>query len=66
MLVERSMHPGYLSNAYVIADEEGGTAVFVDSGAPMEPLLAAGGLKGDERAEVLPVETFLKLAKARR
>ena len=35
------MHPGYLSNAYVIADEEGGTAVFVDSGAPMEPLLAA-------------------------
>ena len=41
MLVERSMHPGYLSNAYVVADEEGGTAVFVDSGAPMEPLLAA-------------------------
>ena len=35
------MHPGYLSNAYVVADEEGGTAVFVDSGAPMEPLLAA-------------------------
>src|SRR6476646_5821218 len=35
------MHPGYLSNAFVVADEEGGTAVFVDSGAPMEPLLAA-------------------------
>ena len=35
------MHPGYLSNAYVIADEEGGTAVFVDSGAPLLPLLAA-------------------------
>ena len=35
-------------------------------GVPMEPLLAAGGLKGDERAEVLPVETFLKLARARR
>jgi hydroxyacylglutathione hydrolase len=41
VLVERSMHPGYLSNAYLVADEEGGTAVFVDSGAPMEPLLAA-------------------------
>ena len=41
VLVERSMHPGYLSNAYVVADEEGGTAVFVDSGAPLEPLLAA-------------------------
>ena len=35
------MHPGYLSNAYVLADEPGGTAVFVDSGAPLEPLLAA-------------------------
>ena len=41
MLVERSMHPGYLSNAYLVADEEGGTAVYVDSGAPLEPLLEA-------------------------
>jgi glyoxylase-like metal-dependent hydrolase (beta-lactamase superfamily II) len=35
------MHPGYLSNAYVVADEEGGMAVFVDSGAPLEPLKVA-------------------------
>jgi 16S rRNA (adenine1518-N6/adenine1519-N6)-dimethyltransferase len=35
-------------------------------GLPMEPLLAAAGLEGSERAEELPVETFLKLAKARR
>src|SRR5881296_3769042 len=41
MLVERSMDPGWLSNAYLVADEEGGTAVFVDSGAPLEPLLEA-------------------------
>ena len=40
MLVARSMDPGWLSNAYLVADEEGGTAVFVDSGAPMEPLLS--------------------------
>jgi len=33
------MDPGWLSNAYVVADERGGTAVFVDSGAPLEPLL---------------------------
>jgi glyoxylase-like metal-dependent hydrolase (beta-lactamase superfamily II) len=33
------MHSRYLSNAYLVADEAGGTAVFVDSGAPMEPLL---------------------------
>ena len=38
MLVERSLHPDWLSNAYLVADEEGGTAVFVDSGAPLGPL----------------------------
>lgn len=35
-------------------------------GVPMEPLLAAAELKGDERAEDLGVETYLKLARARR
>ena len=35
------MHPSWLSNAYLVADEPGGTAVFVDSGAPLEPLLEA-------------------------
>src|ERR671934_2499970 len=41
MLVERSMHPDWLSNAYLVADEPGGAAVFVDSGAPLSPLRAA-------------------------
>jgi hydroxyacylglutathione hydrolase len=41
MIVERSMHASWLSNAFLLADEPGGTAVFVDSGAPLEPLLAA-------------------------
>jgi len=41
MLVQRSMDPGWLSNAYLVADEEGGAAVYVDSGAPLEPLLEA-------------------------
>jgi glyoxylase-like metal-dependent hydrolase (beta-lactamase superfamily II) len=41
VIVERSMHPDWLSNAYLIADEPGGTAVFVDSGAPLEPLFEA-------------------------
>ena len=35
------MHPGWLSNAYLVWDEPGGTAVFVDSGAPLEPLFRA-------------------------
>jgi hydroxyacylglutathione hydrolase len=49
MIVERSIDPNWLSNAYLVADHAGGTAVFIDSGAPVEPLLAAV-----ERLEVHP------------
>jgi glyoxylase-like metal-dependent hydrolase (beta-lactamase superfamily II) len=35
------MHPDWLSNAYAIADREGGVAVFVDSGADIAPLVEA-------------------------
>src|SRR5918998_592779 len=35
------MDPRWLSNAYLVADEPGGAAVFVDSGAPLEPLFDA-------------------------
>src|SRR5919201_2645628 len=41
VIVERSMHPSWLSNAYLVGDAPGGTAVFVDSGAPLAPLHAA-------------------------
>jgi glyoxylase-like metal-dependent hydrolase (beta-lactamase superfamily II) len=41
VLIERSLHPRYLSNAYLVADEEGGSALYVDSGAPIEPLREA-------------------------
>ena len=41
MLIERAMHEVWLSNTYVVADEPGGTAVFVDSGGPIESLLEA-------------------------
>jgi len=33
-------------------------------GVPVEALLAAAGLKGDERAETLPIEAFLAMARA--
>jgi glyoxylase-like metal-dependent hydrolase (beta-lactamase superfamily II) len=33
------MHPRYLSNAFVVGEGRGGAAVFVDSGAPIGPLL---------------------------
>jgi glyoxylase-like metal-dependent hydrolase (beta-lactamase superfamily II) len=35
------MHPDWLSNAYLVADEEGGHGVIIDSGGPAQPLLDA-------------------------
>src|SRR5215471_16056994 len=40
MLVEKSMHPGWLSNAFLVAVEDG-PAVFVDSGADPALLIEA-------------------------
>ncbi|HEY3577298.1 MAG TPA: MBL fold metallo-hydrolase [Gaiellaceae bacterium] len=40
MLVEKSMHPDWLSNAFLVATE-GGPAVFIDSGADVAPLIEA-------------------------
>ena len=54
MIVERSLHPSWLSNAYLLADEPGGKAVFVDSGAPLEPLLEAV-----ERERLTPTHLLL-------
>src|ERR1700744_5420842 len=39
MIVERSMSDGWLSNTYIVADEVGGSAVMVDAGGPVAPLL---------------------------
>jgi hydroxyacylglutathione hydrolase len=47
------MHPDWLSNAFVVADGEGGTAVFVDSGADLGPLLAAVERWGATPAAIL-------------
>jgi hydroxyacylglutathione hydrolase len=41
MIVERSMHPEWLSNAYVVAAAPSGPAAFIDSGGPLEPLIEA-------------------------
>jgi hydroxyacylglutathione hydrolase len=47
------MHPEWLSNAYLVADKEGGTAVYVDSGASLEPLRAAAAEWGVTPTHVL-------------
>jgi hydroxyacylglutathione hydrolase len=41
MIVERSLHPQFLSNTYVVAREPGAEAFFVDAGGPLEPLFEA-------------------------
>jgi glyoxylase-like metal-dependent hydrolase (beta-lactamase superfamily II) len=41
MILERSMHPQFLSNTYLVAAEPGGEAFFVDAGGPVEPLIDA-------------------------
>jgi hydroxyacylglutathione hydrolase len=41
MILERSMHVQFLSNTYLVADEAGGTAVMIDAGGPVGPLLEA-------------------------
>jgi hydroxyacylglutathione hydrolase len=38
---ERSMADSWLSNTYLVADEDGGTAFLVDAGGPVGPLLEA-------------------------
>jgi glyoxylase-like metal-dependent hydrolase (beta-lactamase superfamily II) len=39
MIIERSMHPEWLSNTYLVADEPGGQGVVIDSGGPSEAIL---------------------------
>ncbi len=39
MIIERSMNDEWLSNTYLVADELGGSAVLIDAGGPVTPLL---------------------------
>jgi hydroxyacylglutathione hydrolase len=47
------MHPGWLSNAYLVAEGPEGAAVYVDSGAPMDPLFAVAQSWGVQPSHVL-------------
>jgi hydroxyacylglutathione hydrolase len=53
VIVERSMHPKFLSNTYLVADERGGDAFFVDAGGPVAPLIAVAERSGLEPSHVL-------------
>ncbi len=53
MIVERAMSEQFLSNAYLVADGEGGPAFFVDAGGPAKPLIAAAERLGLQPTHVL-------------
>ncbi len=53
MIVERSTHPQFVSNSYLLADGRGGPAFFIDAGGPMGPLLEAAERLGLEPTHVL-------------
>lgn len=54
MLIERSLHPQFLANTYLVADGEGGPGFFVDAGGPVAPLLEAA-----KRLQVEPTHVLL-------
>ncbi len=54
MLIERSQNTDYLSNTYLVCDQDGGEAVVIDAGGPLEPIFAAA-----ERLAVTPSHLLL-------
>ena len=46
MILERAEHPQWTSNAYLVADEDGGHGVLVDSNGVEEPLLVQVEARG--------------------
>ncbi len=53
MIVERSMHPDWLSNTYLVAAGAGGDGFFVDAGGPVRPLLERAEADGITVTHVL-------------
>ena len=56
MIVERSLHPRFLSNTYLVAEnpEEGDAAFFVDAGGPVDGLIEVA-----ERLDLAPTHVLL-------
>jgi len=41
VIIEKTMSQGWLSNTWLVADRPGGHAVIIDTGGPIEPIVAA-------------------------
>ncbi len=53
MIVERSMHPDWLSNTYLVAAGPGGDGFLIDAGGPVRPLLDKAEADGIALTHVL-------------
>jgi glyoxylase-like metal-dependent hydrolase (beta-lactamase superfamily II) len=53
MIVERSMHPDWLSNTYLVATGPGADGFLVDAGGPVRPLLDKAEAEGITLTHVL-------------
>jgi glyoxylase-like metal-dependent hydrolase (beta-lactamase superfamily II) len=53
VIVERTENPQWLSNAYLVADEAGGTGVLIDGNDDLEPLLERAERDGIEITHIL-------------
>ncbi|MGO9489583.1 MAG: MBL fold metallo-hydrolase [Solirubrobacteraceae bacterium] len=54
MIVERSTNPQFISNTFLVAQDRGGPAFFIDAGGPVEPLIEAA-----ERLDLEPTHVLL-------
>src|SRR6478752_9402879 len=70
MLIERTENPQWLSNAYLVADEEGGKGVLIDGNEDLGPLLERAERDGIEITHILVTHPHLDhvagLAEARK
>ena len=70
VILERSLHPQFVSNTFLIADGSGGPAVFIDAGGPVAPLIEAAerlGLTPTPRAaDPPPLRPRLRASQAAR
>jgi hydroxyacylglutathione hydrolase len=59
VIVERTEHPQWLSNAYLVADEESGTGLLIDGNDRLGPLLERAARDGIEITHVLVTHPHL-------
>jgi len=53
VIVERSTHPQFVSNTFLLADGQGGPAFFIDAGGPVAPLIEAAASRGLQPSGIL-------------